>query len=53
MLIPVLINGGLAAIWGYIYYVTGSPYILFSSGIGVGAAIVCLIDYIVTERMWL
>jgi hypothetical protein len=39
MIFPVVINGTLALLWGYMYYVTGNPWILFSSGIATGGAL--------------
>lgn len=39
MIFPVVINGTLALLWGYMYYVGGNPLMLFASGIATGGAI--------------
>jgi hypothetical protein len=50
MIFPVVINGTLALLWGYMYYVTGNPWILFSSGIATGAAIVLGVFAVMESR---
>ena len=42
MIFPVLINGSLAALWGAMYYYGGPPYLLYSSGVATGVAIMSL-----------
>ncbi len=39
MIFPVLINGGLALLWGTMYLYTHTPYLLYCSGVATGGAI--------------
>ena len=42
MFFPVLINGTLAVLWGAMYYHGGPAYLLYTSGLATGVAIMCL-----------
>ena len=43
MAIAILINVFLAVLWVHMFFVTGLPWFLFSSGIGAGAALVFIV----------
>jgi len=47
MIFSLLINGGLALLWGAMYLHGGPPYLLFTSGLAAGVAIMCLVITVV------
>jgi len=50
MIFPVLINGGLALLWGTMYLHTPLPYLLYCSGMASGAAIVLAVFAVMDKR---
>ncbi len=50
MIFPVLINGGLALLWGAAYAHGGPTHLLFLSGLMAGVAFMCLVIEVVDLR---
>lgn len=52
MIFSLLINVGLAMLWGAMYAVSHTPYMLFASGVASGVAVMCLLVKIVSDKYW-